>query len=474
MSRADRGELTLVLHTHMPYVEGYGTWPFGEEWLWEAIATCYLPLAELLDAQAPAPLTLSVTPVLADQLQAPGVAARFAGFLRDVRRETHRRDAEGCRAGGEETMARELERAAGDYERALATVERLGSLGDDLLAPLAPHASWTSSATHAVLPLVMTDAGLRLQVESGIAAHRARFGDWAGGFWLPECAYAPWLDPLLEAAGVHATCVDLTDVLGLGDPRQLTPLQSDEGPLLVPLDRATIELVWSDGGYPAHGAYRDYHHHTTYHHRVWRNDGGLYDHDAALAQARAHAAEFVAAAIARLDAGAAALGCPALAVCALDTELLGHWWYEGVAWLGAVLEEAERQGLALASLDDALTRHEAVPVPAGGLPVTSWGSGRDLSTWDGPRVADLAWRARAAELRAFGGGRTPRPRAARELLALQSSDWAFQVSRDSAGDYPRERAAGHAAALEAALSGPPDTVARDDGTVRGLAPWLAL
>ena len=33
------GRLSVVLHTHMPYVEGFGTWPFGEEWLWEAIAT---------------------------------------------------------------------------------------------------------------------------------------------------------------------------------------------------------------------------------------------------------------------------------------------------------------------------------------------------------------------------------------------------------------------------------------------------
>jgi len=32
----------------VPYVEGFGTWPFGEEWLWEAIATSYLPLLERL------------------------------------------------------------------------------------------------------------------------------------------------------------------------------------------------------------------------------------------------------------------------------------------------------------------------------------------------------------------------------------------------------------------------------------------
>ena len=99
----------------------------------------------------------------------------------------------------------------------------------------------------------------------------------------------------------------------------------------MPIDRATIELVWSDGGYPSHAAYRDYHAFTVHHHRVWRNDGSTYDHAAALAQARADAADFVARTIARLDAGAAALGRPALAVCALDTELLGHWWYEGIA-----------------------------------------------------------------------------------------------------------------------------------------------
>lgn len=466
--RSQRGELALVLHTHMPYVEGYGTWPFGEEWLWEAVATCYLPLLDLLDRLG-APLTLSLTPVLCDQLAAPGVPERLARFLREVRRETHALDVAGCRAAGRDDYAAELERAAEDYERALRRAE---ALDGDLLRAFAPYASWTSSATHAVLPLLATDAGVRLQLESGIASHRARFGgsrEWAGGFWLPECAHAPWLDPLLEEAGVHATCVDLTDVLGRGAPGQLAPIATDDGPLLVPIDRATIELAWSDAGYPSHAAYRDYHAFTVHHHRVWRNDGATYDHAAALAQARADAADFVARAIARLDEGSRALGRPALAVCALDTELLGHWWYEGIAWLGAVIEEAERQGLALAPLDEALERHEPVPlrralrdaapapraaadVRAGRLPTTTWGTPRDLSTWDGPQVADLAWQARAAELRALAAERRPSTTALRELLLLQSSDWAFQVTRELAGQYPRERAAGHLAALDAALT----------------------
>ena len=49
-SASEHGALAIVLHTHMPYVEGFGTWPFGEEWLWEAMAGCYLPLLDLLDA----------------------------------------------------------------------------------------------------------------------------------------------------------------------------------------------------------------------------------------------------------------------------------------------------------------------------------------------------------------------------------------------------------------------------------------
>jgi 1,4-alpha-glucan branching enzyme len=436
-----QGELAIVLHTHMPYVEGFGTWPFGEEWLWEAIATCYLPLLELLDEGAP--LTLSVTPVLCDQLAAPGVGERFMRFVTGIRRVTHADDAARLRAEGQPGLARELEGAAGDYERA---ARRFEALDRDLLAALARHASWTSAATHAVLPLCATDAGARLQIAAGIASHSLRCGVWGGGFWLPECAHAPWLQPLLGEAGVRACCVDLTDQFGLGAAEHLRPLRpTSGGPTLVPIDRATIELVWSDHGYPAAGRYRDYHRYTAHHHRPWANDGAPYDHRAALRLARAHAADFVERALARLNETGGLL------VCALDTELLGHWWYEGLHWLAAVIAEAERQDLALAPLDDALTRHEPAALDASALGVSSWGSPRDLSTWDGPAAAELAFAARAAELRVLAEGAAVGTDAVRELLALQASDWAFLATRELAGDYPHQRAAGHGAALARAL-----------------------
>ena len=143
-----------------------------------------------------------------------------------------------------------------------------------------------------MLPLLATDTAIELQVATGIASHRRRFGEWGGGFWLPECAHAGWLDPLLVELGAGAVCVDLTDVLGRGTPAQLRPARFEHGPVVAPLDRASIELVWSDAGYPAHGTYRDYHHHTIHHHRPWGNDGAPYDRAAARALARDHARDF--------------------------------------------------------------------------------------------------------------------------------------------------------------------------------------
>jgi 1,4-alpha-glucan branching enzyme len=156
-------------------------------------------------------------------------------------------------------------------------------------------------------------------------------------------------------------------------------------------------------------------------------------------------------------------------VCALDTELLGHWWYEGVHWLAAVLEESARQGLALTTLDDALHRHPPVPAPQT-LPVSSWGDGGDLRTWSGPQVAALAWSARTAELRLAARGGRPLERALRELLALQSSDWAFLHTRATAGDYPVQRANGHRRALDRAMAG--DAALAAEPALRGLAPDL--
>jgi 1,4-alpha-glucan branching enzyme len=451
----------------MPYVEGFGTWPFGEEWLWEAVATAYLPLLELLDG---APLTLGLTPVLCDQLEAmrDDAGERYLRFLREVRAPIHEQDAAGLEAAGEAELAAEVRRAAGDYTFAEDAFERHGRDLVRAFRELEAVELWTSAATHALLPLLATDAGMRLQLATGIASHVARFGAWGGGFWLPECAYVPGLERDLADHGVRAFCVDQTGVEGFD---HLLPVVTEAGPSALPIDWPTVELVWHDErGYPADGGYRDYHRRTQHDLKPWDNAGRPYDRGKARELARAHARDFVDRAVARLSRGG-------LLCCALDTELLGHWWYEGPIWLAAVLEEAPRRGLRLVTVSEGLELVEPAERP---LTASSWGRGKDLSTWDAPPVAEFAFAARAAELRTVAAAalrsapRAALERAARELLALQSSDWAFMAARELAADYPRRRLDGHRASHDAALAALPDSAAAPEPQLRHLAPHLDL
>jgi 1,4-alpha-glucan branching enzyme len=451
----------------MPYVEGFGTWPFGEEWLWEAVATVYLPLLELLDG---APVTVGLTPVLCDQLETLGGDAgeRYLRFLREIRAPIHEEDAAGLDAAGEPRLAAEIRRAAADYTFAEHAFERHGRDLVKAFRELDSVELWTSAATHALLPLLATDAGMRLQLGTGIASHVARFAAWGGGLWLPECAYSPGLERDLADHGVCAFCVDQTGVEGFD---HLLPVATEAGPPALPIDWATVELVWDEQrGYPVDGSYRDYHRRTVHDLRPWDNSGRPYDRDKARERARAHARDFVDRATARLSGGG-------LLCCALDTELLGHWWYEGPMWLAAVLEEAPRRGLRLVTASDGLELVEPVERP---LAASSWGNEKDFSTWDAPPVAEFAFAARAAELRTVAAAavrtapRAALERAARELLALQSSDWAFMAAREVAGDYPRERLDGHRANHDAALAALPDSAAAPEPRLRHLAPHLDL
>ena len=474
----DRGELAIVLHSHMPYVEGFGTWPFGEEWLWEAVAGVYLPMLRALHG---APVTLGLTPVLCDQFEAMRGEAgeRFLSFLDTVRAEIHAEDSSGLDAAGSPELAAEVRRAAGDYSGA---AYEFGRIGRDLLGEIrelvrSGVSLWTGAATHAVLPLVATDAGLRLQVAGGVGSHERRFEAWSGGFWLPECAYRGGLERDLAEHGVRCFCVDQTEALGLGSLDQLEPIATEAGPVAVPVDWQLVQLVWDGGdGYPTNPVYRDYWGRTVHDLKPWNIGGKPYRHYEALKLARRHAREFVQTAIARLDAYRAERGRPGLSCFALDTELLGHWWYEGMHWLRFVIDEARLQGLALATLPDALERHAAVSRP---LADSTWGKDKGFSTWDSPRVADIAFASRSAELRTVAAAAGARAddaalaRAARELLALQSSDWAFQVTHELAGDYPLRRVEEHTARLDEALAAMAgDGRAVDGAGVRALAPGL--
>jgi 1,4-alpha-glucan branching enzyme len=457
------GDLAIVLHSHMPYVEGFGTYPFGEEWLFDAVIRSYLPVLEMARD-----LTMTVTPVLADQLEDAGAAERLRRFLVEWRIGAAEADLpqvpEECRAACEGEQRR--------YEHAL---ELLDAAGGDPLAPFQRAAAEgrvalaASSATHAVLPLLATRQGLGLQLDAGIRSHRRRFG-WDGGFWLPECAYVPGLEWRLGEEGVRWFCIDQSEHPEPLDA--LAPAPTAAGPVALPIDWEAISWLWSLDGYPSDPAHAQFAGKSLRGIRIWRVGGGAYDPAAAEAVARRQADEFLAAVATRLRTYAEERRRRGLVVFAIDTELLGHWWSEGPIWLKSVLDGAEAAGVRLLTVPQALAEHEPVERP---LRASTWGEGKNLRTWDSPPVADLAWGARRMELRllrAVSGGLRGEAlaRAARELLAAQASDWAFLDQRKQAGDYAYQRATDHSRAMLEAI----DCDRPTDPRMRSLAPDLSL
>jgi 1,4-alpha-glucan branching enzyme len=457
------GDLAIVLHSHMPYVEGFGTYPFGEEWLFDAVIRSYLPVLDVAHR-----VTMTITPVLADQLEDKGVQERLRSFLLDWRIAAAEADLGEVPAECRDAVTAELAR----YRRVLELLDADGG------SPLRSFrrakeegriALAASSATHAVLPLLASREGLGLQLDAGIRSHRRRFG-WDGGFWLPECAYAPGLEWRLAEQGVRWFCVDQSRCEEPLDA--LSPVATGAGPVALPIDWEAIQWLWSLDGYPSDPAHAQFAGESLRGVRIWKVGGGGYDPAAAEVAARRQAGEFLAAAGGRLREFAASRQRRGLLVFAIDTELLGHWWSEGAIWLREVVAGAAQAGVRLLTVPEALAEHEPVERP---LSASTWGEDKDLSTWDSRTVADLSWGARRLELRVLralrGGLRGDgASRATRELLAAQASDWAFLDKRGQAGDYAFQRATSHAEAALQAIDSP----AIADPCMRALAPDLSL
>jgi 1,4-alpha-glucan branching enzyme len=137
-----------------------------------------------------------------------------------------------------------------------------------------------------------------------------------------------------------------------------------------------------------------------------------------------------------------------MVVAAYDTELFGHWWHDGPAWLEGVLRALPEAGVNVTTLRGALEAgHVGAPID---LPASSWGSGKDWRVWDGEQVADMVGdnaklqRTLLETLRPSDVRDPVADQMLREALLALSSDWAFMVTKDSAADYARRRASTHA------------------------------
>lgn len=88
MPAGDRGigALDFVLHAHLPYVRSSEPGSLEEDWYFQALQECYLPLLEVLERTAADPqqrprLTLGLSPTLLSLLSDPDLNGRFPAWI---------------------------------------------------------------------------------------------------------------------------------------------------------------------------------------------------------------------------------------------------------------------------------------------------------------------------------------------------------------------------------------------------------
>ena len=515
-----RGSFTFVLHSHLPWVLHHGRWPHGVDWLNEAAAETYLPLWRALSERAARGgslgVTLDLSPVLCEQLAHPDFHREFVLYLEQKiaaaveDRATFNRTGETHLASLADRWERFYRAALEDFHgpHGMNLVTRFRRLEEGGTIEII-----TCGATHGYFPLLSNDSAVHGQVRTACTAHRRHFGHDPRGIWLPECAYrpgGPWTSPvapeagpvprrgveeLLAPQGIRYFFVDrhlLTggkplgvyadrfaalrhvvreDRVPGGTPEHLPyrAYRVGESPVCCfGRDSATALQVWSgEHGYPGDGAYLDFHKKRfPGGHRYWAVTHPRADlahkrpYDPAMAEAQTplHAAHFVAL-LGRVLDEARTQQKAAPIVCAMfDTELFGHWWFEGPRFLGEVLDRAAEGGLELTTASQYLERHPATEAVA--LPEGSWGDGghhqvwlNEHTRWTWPLVHAAEKRFEA--LARAAAGSAPEPlldrllrQAGRTLLLLESSDWQFLITTFSARDYAELRLSGHVADFE--------------------------
>ena len=523
-------DFVFTLHSHLPYVLNHGRWPHGSDWITEAAIDTYLPLVEslrALDAEGvTAPITIGFTPVLANQLASDAFRGELELYFEQ--RLTHCDEAPASLRETGDTYLIPLVDYWRDRLVRLRTLFR--SIDRDIVAVFRDFERRGrleiigSAATHAFLPLLSRDESIQLQLDVGQREHQRLFGRVPRGCWLPECAYrprGPW-KPLPNAPdtgprpGIEEYLADagfrffFTDAhmaragspLGLygqvvanelehvasPDARweatrtpyrayRVTSAYTTQTVAAFVRDPESSAQVWSrHQGYPGDGRYLEFHKiRWPGGLKLWRVTGNSvdlgqkepYDPLTATAIASAHAAHF--ASLLATIATSHPVHRRGVVVAPFDTELFGHWWYEGPDFLANVYRSLREQPVVRpVTASDHLSLNRTRPGLR--LAAGSWGANGDYSmwlngqtAWTWPKIWELEdrfWTV-AREAIELPSAYEALAQTARELLLVQSSDWQFIISTGAVTDYAIRRFNGHVDACHRLLS------AIHDGLVSG-------
>ncbi|WP_415878996.1 glycoside hydrolase family 57 protein [Methylomonas sp. TEB] len=489
----NKGYLSIVLHAHLPYVHHPEHDSFFEEnWLFEAITECYLPLLAMLERlhvdQVPYRLTLSLSPTLMTMLRDPLLQNRYLHYLQG-RLELAERELERTRRLPQfeplaQTYMQWFQDALHRYQHRYQC---------DLLTAFQRHHSAgcleliTTAATHGFLPLLnVSPVSVRNQIGVGIASFKSQFGFAPSGFWLPECGYYPGLEQALKAEGITYFFVDSHAVMDADQPPRhgvYAPLDCGNGVAAFGRDPASSRQVWSaEEGYPGDGDYREYYRDIGFdlpleyiapyildgetrintgikYYRITgaKQTKQVYQPERAKLKARQHAEDFIWRRQQQIDALTAEMPQAPLIVAPYDAELFGHWWFEGPLWLEQVLRLAasSENGVQTVSCGDylQLPLQHVQARPA----ASSWGEHGYSSYWlneSNDWIYPLLHKAAAEmeklanDLRSFTVSDLQQRalnQAARSLLLAQSSDWPFIMKAGTTIDYARKRITDHLA-----------------------------
>lgn len=481
------GHLALILHAHLPFVRHPEHEHFLEEaWFFEAITECYIPLVRmmrrLVDDQVPFKLTMSITATLCAMLQDKLLCERYVQHL-DLLVDLVARERKRKR---NHPRLREL---ADFYFKIFRETGRffIDECKCDLLTQFRELREGgaleiiASAATHGLLPLLLHQSrkAARAQILIGRDVYTELFAAEPTGFWLPECAYAPDLESVLQEANIRWFVLDTHGLL-FGKPRPrrsiFAPCYMPAGTAAFARDRDSSRQVWSaQGGYPGDPAYREFYRDAGFdlplehlgpvahgtrkfsgvkYHRITGpgNDKELYDPVAAerIAETQAiHFAEERRRQIREIRAFDPILVVP------FDAELFGHWWFEGPHFLEQFIREAAKErDFRLSTPSEYLA---ANPTQQISEPATStWGENGYFEVWLNPSNAWIYPQLQIAAQRMHEIARRHAEdcspladrvlkQLVRELLLAQSSDWAFLMKTGTARDYATKRTTDHLA-----------------------------
>jgi 1,4-alpha-glucan branching enzyme len=483
-----QGYLALVLHAHLPYVRHPEHERFLEEnWLFEAVTETYLPLLEKLERWArdkmDVPITLTLTPTLCSMLLDPLLQQRTRAYLDGL---VDLAEKELYRTHWQPEFLALAERY---FARLQLLRSRYTDYGCDLVKAFADLQDQnrlqiiTSAATHALLPLLQNHpSSIRAQICIARDHYRGCFGREPRGIWLPECAYVPEVEPVLQDLNIRWFVTEAHGVLHADPlPRYglYAPIFTPNGLAVFGRDVDSAKQVWSkESGYPGDPRYRDFYRDAGFDldfdylrpnlpappHRSFTGikyyaiTGGVgpkrvYRPAEAHEAAAAHAQHFLEERMRQISALAPLMDKPPILVAPYDAELFGHWWYEGPDFLDMFVRKAcyDQAVVQLITPDAYLRQHPthqvAKPSPS------SWGEEgywkvwlNEKNEWVYPhlqvaqeRMTNLARRFPLAT----GTRRRALQQAGRELLLAQSSDWTFILRTGTSPEYATRRIKEH-------------------------------